>query len=251
MTEQEIYRSLVYSRKRKTLLQSERLAAENKISKCLLALCYVVYGKHDSARRMLAEAQSASSYCLEAKALLHFYARQITASISLAEQIIEDFPQSVFARLLLAWHALQNRQKRKALEHYEILSREYPDHPRFPLYIAETLAYLGQYPEAMEKVLSAPPTFQRCLYRLLLPFFFTKKSRLIFSFILVVVFVLALYFHLTWWVFVFIFSVLFLGSIWSIKSGNSLLSSRLFFILVLTTIVWLLLWVLFSTLPNW
>lgn len=251
MTEQEIYRSLVYSRKNETLLHIERLAAEDQISKCLLALCYVVYGRHNQARKILAGIQSASQigYCLEAKALLDFYDTKTMDSISLAEHVIENFSQSAFARFLLARYALLNGQPRKALEHYETLSCEYPDHPRFPFYMAETLAYLGDYSEAMNKVLSAPPTFRRLLYRLLLPIALLKY-RLVLGLGFVILFVISLWVNVTWLFFIFVLLSLLFGMAFSMKIGSRLLFFRFFTVLIRFTIVWLALWILWIVLRS-
>lgn len=250
MTEQEIYRSLVYSRKKETLLHIERLAAEDQISKCLLALCYVVYGRHNQARKILAGIQSASQigYCLEAKALLDSYDKKTADSISLAEHVVENFSQATFARFLLARYALLNGQPRKALEHYKTLSCEYPAHPRFPFYIAETLAYLGDYSEAMNKVLSAPPTFRRLLYRLLLPIALLKY-RLVLGLGFVILFVISLWLNVTWLFFIFVLSLLF-GMAFSMKIGSRLLFFRFFTVLIRFTIVWLALWILWVILRG-
>ena len=251
MTEQEIYRSLVYSRKKETLLHIERLVAENQISRCLLALCYVIYGRHNQARKILAGIQSASQigYCVEAKMLLDHYDKKTADSILLAEYVVENFSQAAFAHFLLARCALLNGQLRKALEHYEIISREYPDHPRLPFYIAETLAYLGDYSEAMTNILSAPPSFQRFLYRLLLPLAILKY-RLVLGLGFVVLFVISSWINITWAFFIFTLLSLLFGAVFFMKKGSILLLSRFFNVLIRFTIIWLALWILWVILRG-
>lgn len=241
---QELYKHLLYKTKNTSPNHVEKMVRQKKVSKCFLALCYLVHDKDVKTASLLLDSTQNNLdtvCCLEAKMLLLSAYRKNKEAIQLASDIIKNNPNAVFAHYLLAKST--SKEPKKAFEHYLAILQTHPEHDIVKLQAAEMLARLKKYEQALQYVKQCKPNFIQKTYLLLLPID-QLKYRILF---LALGIFLAIISNVSLVIWSAISTLLLIGVVaFLIKLEGSLVSERLLLLEILLTASWFLAWLVLS-----
>ncbi|MCP4142213.1 MAG: hypothetical protein GY755_18365 [Chloroflexi bacterium] len=237
--ERELYKDLVYKQQNTLPSLIEETVIQGKISKCFLALSYIVHGDAKKASLVIKtlEKKLETRYCQEAKMLLASAQGKTSDAINIASNLVETYPDAIFAHYLLGYHSIKHPQK--ALEHYHIILRLYPKLDNVNLQIAEILTYLKEYPEAIQYVKKCKPTLKRNLYQLLIPLGF-KRYRILLIILSILLAGVTGANIVLWGCITLVIIAVIITSL--IKPGGTLIAHRLILSELIITLTWILTW---------
>jgi tetratricopeptide (TPR) repeat protein len=235
-TDLEMYKALVYRDDKEIVQRIEIAARQGKISTEVLGLAYAVSGKISQAENVLVsvEKKTENLFVLETKMLLEVSRRKIAQATTLANKILDKYPNAAFARYVLASIAIREKKFQAAFDHYQTFLQYYPQHDNVTLRLAESLTYLKRYQEAIKYAKQCKPNLEQRLLVLLIPSVF-PRYRLMFLFLGVLA--AAINLHILALIVVLI--ALFVGILISLRKGRGILiPDRLFFLGAMITLSW-------------
>ena len=236
--ESKLYKSLVFRRQNTLPNQVEKIVAQNKISECFLALSYIVHGKVEKASLVIdaLEKTTDTRYCQEAKMLIASALRKDSEAISIASNLVQKYPDAIFAHYLLGY---TSDTPRNALKHYRAILQFYPELDSVKLRIAERLTHLKEYTQALQYVKKCKPTIEKRLYQLLIPL--NLKRYRIFLLIFAVLLAGITKANLIIWGGITV--CIAVGIVISLmKYQGTLIANRLILLEIITTISWFSVW---------
>lgn len=164
--ELNLYNRLVY-RQDNVLSDIEVVAKQGKVSAELSILAHAVLGKTELTESPGLNEQSL--FALEAKMLTFKFHNKYHDALLLASEIVKKYPMAGFARYLLASNGLRNKRPQETVEHSLIFLQHYPQHENAIFLLAEGLAYLRQYREAMTWIKRCKSSLKQRLYLIMVP----------------------------------------------------------------------------------
>lgn len=170
-TVQTIYRKMFTGE----LAVARELLGEEK--SCLLALWHALSKDVECSERMLQEVETRTEIeqqvCLEAQAIIKYQRKQYLQAKEDSLAIVQNYPQSAFARYLLCQIAWKERKLEEALEHYRKLVETYSSDALL-FEVADTLVALRRPKDALEYVKRTSASLRRMLYSILIPLSFPR-----------------------------------------------------------------------------